>query len=360
MRLSLFALFALIIVTFGGDPIDAYAQRAIPLPKRFPWDQRPPKCFLPGAMEMMGVYCAPPPNWPNYGETTNRVERLIIDPDFDLLERAETELGFSRDKFPSGQYYFDAWFLALDTLFTLPSEPLYATASAWAKAKGEDGYVKLAEALMRYGEAWAARGTGYANTVTPEAWDIYRRKLREADQVLDSASDKVKRMGPWHVAKLRVAYQVPELKSSRASLLEAASAAWPDYPPIYTAAMRYSLPKWGGSYEEVDRIARLALERSEGMGASMYVVVYERMFHSECNCTLPESAVDWDLMKKGFRDIEASGQADGYTLKAYANFACQMRDREEARRLLQLSDRLRIRRGAEPPDPCREFAFSPT
>ena len=360
MRAQLFARIALIVLAIGGNFFDAQAQPAIPVPKRFPWDQRPPKCFLPGAMEAAGIYCAAPPNWPNYAETKRRVDRLIIDSDLDLLERAETELGFSRDRFPSGQYYFDAWFLSLYTLFTLPNEHLYRLASAWAKAKGEDGYVKLAEALMRYGEAWVARGTGYANTVTPEAWNIYWRKLREADKVLDSASDKLKSMGPWHVLKLRIAYQLPELKGSRADLLDAASTAWPDYTSIYTTAMRYSLPKWGGSYEEVDRIARLAVARSKGMDASMYAVVYERMFSFECDCILPESAADWNLMKKGFRDIEAQGRADADTWKFYGKLACQMRDREEARRLLELSDRLRAHRRAEPPDPCREFAFSPT
>jgi len=360
VRTSTFFVF--LSLAISGVSAEVHAQAAGPAsaPKQYPWDMRPKKCFMPGAMEMAPSLCAAK-DWTSYAETTGRVQRLLIDADFDLVERAENELGFSRDQFPSGQYRFDAWYLALDTLFTNPWEQSYARASAWAKAKGEDGYVKLAEALLRYGEAWKARGSGYGNTVTPEGWDIYRRKIREADQVLDSASDRLKRMGPWHVLKLKIAYQLPELENGRASLLEAASDAWPDYSSIYTTAMVFSLPKWGGTYQQVEKIARLAVEKSKNrLGVSLYPIVYQQMFRYQCDCVLPDTAVDWSLMKRGFRDIETRGRADGAAWKVYANLACQMRDRGEARRLLELSDKLRGPHGAEPPDPCREFAFSPT
>ncbi len=65
-------------------------------------------------------------------------------------------------------------------------------------------------------------------------------------------------------------------------------------------------------------------------------------------------------MKQSFRDYEARGRADESVFKAYADMACTMRDREEARRLLEQSDKLSPNRPAGPPDHCREFAFSTT
>ncbi len=357
MRTSLSTLLVF-LVTAGGCSADAHAQApGAASAKRYPWDMRQPKCFLPDAIP--SAQCKAN-DWPDYGESKRHVDRLLVEPDFDLIERAENELGFSEKQFASGYYHFDAWFLSLDQMLKYQSQHLYQVVSGWAKAKGEDGYVKLAEALLRYGEGWQAR-QGYSNTVTPEAKDIYRRKLREANQILDSASDRLKRTGPWYVVKLRIAGQLPELEGSREELLAAGSRLWPEYTKIYATAMEFSLPAWGGTYEKVDTIARFAVERTRAKwGTSWYAIVYQQLARFVCECTLADSEADWDLMKQSFRDYEARGRADESVFKAYADMACTMRDREEARRLLEQSDKLSPNRPAGPPDHCREFAFSTT
>ncbi len=355
MRISLSTLLVFLVMV-GSGSADAYAQApGAASAKRYPWDMRQPKCFLPDAIP--SAQCKAN-DWPDYGESKRHVDRLLVEPDFDLIERAENELEFSEKQFASGYYYFDAWFLSLDQMSRYQSQRLYQVVSDWAKAKGEGGYVKLVEALLRYGEGRQAR-QGYSNTVTPEAQDIYWRKLREANEILDSASDRLKRTAPWYVVKLRFAYQLAELKGSREKLLATASGLWPEYVKIYTAAMEFSLPVYGGSYEQVDEVARFAVERTKAKwGASWYAIVYQQLGRFVCECTLADSQADWDLMKQAFRDYEARGGANESTYKAYADMACVMRDRKEARRLLEQSDKLSPNRPAGPPDPCREFAFS--
>jgi hypothetical protein len=125
--------------------------------------------------------------------------------------------------------------------------------------------------------------------------------------------------------------------------------------------MYHSLPRWGGTYEEVDRIAHLAYEKSKARsGAALYSRSYRLIFGTTCDCTIADTVVDWNLMKRGFHDIEEQGGGDEEIWKGYATFACQMRDRLEARRLLELSDKMKKDRSATPADPCREFAFSAT
>jgi hypothetical protein len=65
-------------------------------------------------------------------------------------------------------------------------------------------------------------------------------------------------------------------------------------------------------------------------------------------------------MKQGIRDIEKQGAGDGVIWATYANFACQMRDRPEARRLIELADKAGVDRHVGPPESCREVAFSST
>lgn len=359
MRTGLPALLVFLVLAGSGVCSDAHAQAPGPAPaKRYPWDMRQPKCFLPDAIPSRQCMAE---DWPSYLETKERVQRLLVNPDLDLILRAEKDLGFSQKRFPTGQYYFEAWYSALETILSDSNPRSYQLVEEWAKAEGKDGYVKIAEALLQYGEAWRARGPGFGNSVSREGWNIYERKLREANQVLDSAPDPVKGLGAWYALKLRIAYQLPDPDASRARLLAAGTDLWPDYVPLYGISMLHSLPRWGGTYKQVDEIAHMAYEKSRARwGASLYSLAYGLIFSTRCDCTIADTLVDWDLMKQGLRDIEKQGGGNAEVWHGYATFACDMRDRKEARRLLELSDKLRTNRSAAPPDPCREFAFSAT
>jgi hypothetical protein len=328
-----------------------------PLPKKFPWDHRPNKCFLPAADGIAERAECKLDHWPNFGETRRRIDRLLAEPDFDLLERAEHEVGFSQERFQSGEYRVEAWYMSLDTFFRAWGDRGNALAAAWAKAKGNDGYAPLARALAVRNDGWIARGTGYSNTVTPEAWDIYRNKLAEADALLETASPKLRQTAPWHMVKLRIAFERRETPSPPIALLKQATEQWPDYLPLYTLSMHYLSPKWGGSFEQMDAVARFAMERTRERGRpAMYVLVYERHLrvNPDSTYTLRDTRVDWDLMKTGFRQLE--GTAPWMPLR-FAELACQMRDRDEARRLYQVYER-QPEASVSATDPCRKFAMS--
>jgi hypothetical protein len=349
-------------IAFAGAAI-AYAQTLPPdlpsVPKQYPWDQRPRKCFMPGDAAKFDPQCRLS-NWPDYATSKGRVDRLFIEPDFDLVERAEKELGFSKEKFASGEYYFDAWYLSLQVMFRHQAQLGGKNVKEWAARKGADGYVKLAEALVHYGEAWEARGRGFANTVAPEAWKLYYTKLVQANQALDSASASLKQTGPWHALKLEIAFQNPDQEKERLALLEAAIVAWPDYTKIYQVPMRFAHPRWGGSFELMDGIARFSMEKTKAQrGAAYYALLYELAVRGESRFTLQDTKVDWSLMKQGFRDLETGGAAPQYIWRNFARLACQMRDREEAQRLYVLFDKHKNpSQASEPTDSCRVFAMS--
>ena len=272
--------------------------------KKYPWDQRLPRCFegTPEHVRMMmsvADFCQYR-GWVDYAETKSRVDMLMLREDFDLVERAENELGYSSERFNSGQYFFDAWYLSLDSMSKFGDHGA-ARASNWAKAKGSDGYARLAEALARYGEAWQARGGGYSNTVTPEGWELYRRKLDEADVALEAASPKVKQMGPWHAMKLRLAFENPKLRPSRLELLRAASKAWPDYMAIYLVPMNYAHPRWGGSFEQMDAVARFAAVHVDERGVGP--AIHRRVDACEQRLAVRRDrvgdVVDGDLHRRG-------------------------------------------------------------
>src|SRR5438034_7287201 len=95
--------------------------------------------------------------------------------------------------------------------------------------------------------------------------------------------------------------------------------------------MEFSLPAYGGSYEQVDEIARFAVERTKAKwGASWYAIVYQQLGRFVCECTLADSHADWNLMKQAFRDYEARGRADERSeehtseLQSHSDLVCRL------------------------------------
>jgi hypothetical protein len=334
-----------------------HAQAPAPA-KRFPWDQRPNRCFLPPADGIAERAECKTDDWPNFGETRRRIDRLLGEPDFDLLERAELEVGFSRERFKTGEYLFEAWFLSLDSFFKAWGPRGKSLAADWAKAKGNGGYAPLGLAMAAHAEAWSGRGTGYAHTVSPEALEIYGKKLDEADKLLETARSGLRQMPTWHMVKLRLAFERRQTQRAPIAVLKQGTELWPEFLPLYTASMYYLTPKWGGTFEQMDAIARYAMERTrEGVKAARYAQVYERHLrvNPDSTYTLRDTQVDWELMKQGFRELE---DKTPWMMAAYAVLACQMRDREEARRLYKLYDERNPGARVDPLDSCRAFAMS--
>jgi hypothetical protein len=213
--------------------------------------------------------------------------------------------------------------------------------------------------MLRWGEAWAARGGGFANTVSPEAWKIYEAKMIEADVLLDSMPAALKKTGAWHVMKLSFAMQMDAPRGAGGRVFRSAVAAWPEYGRVYKVAINFSLPQWGGSFADVESVVRYAYDKTKAReGATWYATLYTDTFVGSSRYTLRESKVNWTLMKNGFRDALGKPGTDG-RLFSFASMACQMRDREEAKRLYELIDQLpEAKRPKMSTDPCRMFADS--
>jgi len=331
---------------------------ASPSQQKYPWDQRPNKCFLGSTGTPVPSFCAEPVDWGDSDTTWQHAFQLMADEDFDLLERAAREVGFQSGKFRSGDYLFEPWTVALKSVFE-NDERAYERARRWQESKGDQGFARLAMAFAKRGQALRARESGYSNGVGPEGWELFYRKLEETDVLLNQAPAQLKQTGSWHVLKLEVIYESPKFRAARADVLAAAVRAWPDSAMIYGVPMRFARPDWGGSYAMMDSVAKLALQNTrERLGAAMYARVYEQAFRATTRLSLRKSAVNWSLMKQGFRDLESRGIGLPGIWKSYAALACQMHDKEEARRLYVVYDRLRTTPESDEADPCRLFATS--
>ena len=162
--------------------------------------------------------------------------------------------------------------------------------------------------------------------------------------------------------KVSIAFEHPKYATERLKILQTAVAAWPDYLTLYVIPMERMHPKRGGSFELMEGVAQFTLSLTHAtQGAAMYALAYERLFRTETAYSLNDSNVDWLLLKVGIRDIERQRAVTPLLWKNFAQLACQVRDKPEARRLYEIYD-ARLSASLPPlpdnSDPCRAFAMA--
>jgi hypothetical protein len=99
--------------------------------------------------------------------------------------------------------------------------------------------------------AWAARGDGWASTVTEQGWKNFRDRLAEAQTELE---DAVKEFPDGWVAHAKLETVAMGLGLPRAYLEEhfkRAVKVRPRYQAAYFAKLQYLMPRWHGNAEEL-------------------------------------------------------------------------------------------------------------
>lgn len=352
----------LLAVGLGSLTTLAWAQEAgSPVPaKQYPWDHRQLSCLSADPEIANSQMCAFE-HWPDSYTARERAYQLFVMPNWELVARAEKELGFSKGMFDDGKYHAEIWADALGRSYSQHAGTR-EEAERWVAALGGQGYGPLAVALSHVGDAKQARGGGAARTITPEGWKLIATSLETADRLLDECPAAVNGSIPWHDAKIDVTFLHPEWEDRRENVRRAAFAAWPAAGSLYMTPMIHALPMWGGSFEEVEVIAQLAVENSRKThGTRHYAMLYELLLRLQSVFTINDTEVNWSLMKESFREIAAKGH-DRWLFANMAKLACDKRDRAEAKFLFEVFEKdnpgvkLSEMRQKEP-NACLEFAL---
>lgn len=125
----------------------------------------------------------------------------------------------------------------------------------WRKEEpGYAGCLRRGQLLIEW--AWDARGSGWANTVTPEGARLFLQRLQEAQRELEQAV----RINPsgWvaHSRLLTVARGLGLPRDFMEDHFRRAVKLRPRYLPVYEAKMQCLQPRWGGTPEELIEFGR--------------------------------------------------------------------------------------------------------
>lgn len=122
---------------------------------------------------------------------------------------------------------------------------------AFEKADPNHSARKLLEGDYYINYAWTARGNGYANTVSEDAWKLFRDRLTTASGILEKTYN-TSTLKPHVAAEMITVTLGLELgKDQMETWFKGAIAEDPDAFYVYKKKMNFLLPRWYGSPEEL-------------------------------------------------------------------------------------------------------------
>ena len=264
----------------------------------------------------------------------DQVSEAIAKKDFTGLNRMARDLRIRRARTSGGTWKLADFYASL--AFDLRPDRIEGQCRndaapfvrSWAAAAPAEPAAHIVEARLLIEHAWCFRGAGDADSVSPEAWPLFRRNVDAALKVLD-ARNRAAAIDPEYYAVMEEIYLYQGRgKAEFRRLLDTGVAREPYYYSLYFQALRYYQPQWHGSNEEADALARYAAEHTkqeDGLGA--YARVY--WYATQCNCGLDHTGIDKLTMRQAMRDVITRHPSD-WNAANFAKLACQIGDGNDA------------------------------
>jgi hypothetical protein len=284
----------------------------------------------------------PPPAADPQEPFKEEVRGLLRQEQFERLDRLSDELVKTRARFSGGDWKSYRFQEALGK----PSggekasdetwERHIAVLQRWHSARPDSmaAVLALTDAMIGYG--WKARGTGFADTVTPEGWRLLEERTASVDDVLTEIGQRGPRTPDWYCAMIDAGRMDGWDRGRVDELFEEAVALEPTYLHVYSAMARYLTPRWQGEEGDWETFAERSADRLGGREGS---VVYGHIawqiskFYRGADF-YKQNRVSWDRVKQGFIDREALYGFSVRNLNAFCQLAGAAADRETTRALL--------------------------
>jgi hypothetical protein len=256
--------------------------------------------------------------------------------DFDALDKENERLKHGKHIRPDAASELDDFRIGFDHVIRAKVDnkevflrELEALTLQWATEHPKSSLAHILYAKVLVAHAWSYRGSGYANTVPPEAWVDFRKYLQRAAQYLQDHAEVVMTDSTAHHVLLEIGndldWDIETLKAIQQDGLKQN----PDDIMLYFDMVTPLLPKWHGNARVLDQYIREATKQSEAeFGTGMYTRLYSMAAEEQYGHALFEnSLVDWPMMKKGYEDMFTRFPNSPARRNRYAYMACLAKDR---------------------------------
>lgn len=251
---------------------------------------------------------------------------------FDFLE--EKANGFRRNKelFPDGSWKLTHFYEAVGNRFHSGDAGFLkdlATFEAWEKdfPDSTTRRVALVDFLVDY--AWHARGTGYANTVTNQGWQLMGERLGHAWKISQTLRQGEEKDPVGYQMAIIAAMGLGLEAAEFESILSESRSHFPTYYPVEASRAYSLLPRWLGKKGDWEAFALKAADVKGGLGDETYVRILMdlKRFYADI---FRDSDALWSKAEHGL-EILSEKYPDSLEIQNYcAYFSVLARDREMA------------------------------
>jgi Domain of unknown function (DUF4034) len=205
----------------------------------------------------------------------------------------------------------------------------------WIAARPDSITPRVALAAAYHDYAWMARGNGYANTVSAEAWKLFDARIAEAHRALDDAASLKQTCPQWYSEMQTVALAEGWDNAKTADLFDKAVKYEPEYYYFYRSYAHYLLPKWEGKFGDSAAFAKKSADALAGQqGDFLYFEIATEILGTETSdANVKPSELDWPRLQRGYDALTQLYGSTNTDLNQFARMAYRYHDAEAAKRL---------------------------
>jgi len=258
-----------------------------------------------------------------------RAQRAFATSDFPELEAMLNDYGKVLNDLPHDGSRLAAAFGGLGNMFEFGRrdllEDLGRTAD-WRRAYPKSVFPDLVDASIFHESAWAARGSGTADTISPQMSALYNFRTEMAAAALEDMKADGTSSPYWYELSLEVGVDQSIGLPALRALFDEGNMKFPAYLPLYRAMLRPLLPRWEGSYEEAHVfIDDMQAKAGSDDGDRRYAMLWWLYGHMEedRDNVFDTAPVEWPRVKTGFRALISHHPESDYLVNAFAHMACQ-------------------------------------
>lgn len=196
-----------------------------------------------------------------------------------------------------------------------------ARVQRWAQQQPTSMFAEFAALRLRYSFSWNVRGGAYASKVSEDKWKGFHEGLAETENAMYRATGELRDSPIWHQLLLALAGDTKTKRADMAGVFDAAVKRWPHHHDLHEVRLTRLVPRWGGSWEEVDAfITRWSGQRQGSESDALYARLYASLLMTMRD-NPRATKLEWPRMKRGLEAL-VTLYPDPLHRNLAATFAC--------------------------------------